>query len=358
MGLNEITEEDIKRIAAYDLVLNRGISYCEMGAVKNILIDSEKIMATVEGSKLNEYKVEVWFANGHMVARCTCPFDGWACKHIVAVLYKFLEEKEKLFKGANLEDEEAQSLRKYLLDLSKERLIEIILRNARKNPEVKTELLEFISEKIEDKEIFISQYHDYWQSAESLLRRMNELGGADIEDENFVINNLNKIVSLIEEGKLGDEIKKEFIENLFYFYNWRNCGLIDFLEEKILEVPSTRADWEFVIEKLKEKNSRLRRSIIMRIYREILEDEEAYLKLRESELEYGADYYELAMFWWDKEKEKKAFEIVREGIKNGEGAVSNLYDFLIDYYNERGDYRKSLKYLKERFDGSSGFLNY
>lgn len=279
MGLKEITKEDIERIAAYDLVLSRGFSYYKMGAVKNILVDDERIRATVEGSRINEYKVEIWCDNRQISARCTCPFDGWACKHIIAVLYEFLQKKETLFKEANLEDDASRFLRKNLLKVSKERLIRFILQNARKNPETKTELLEFMHKYTKDKKIFISLYHNYWQNAEPLLREMNELGGTDIENENIVIDNLNKIVLLTEKGKLPDKIKKEFIEKLFYYYSWGNCGFTDFLREIIFEIPSTKGDWEFVIEKFKENDTPYKEDYIMEIRRNILEeDEEAYLK--------------------------------------------------------------------------------
>jgi hypothetical protein len=58
--------------------------------VKNGVRRGERLTAEVRGSSL--YEVEIDLTTGHLEARCSCPYNwGGYCKHVGAVLYKWLE---------------------------------------------------------------------------------------------------------------------------------------------------------------------------------------------------------------------------------------------------------------------------
>jgi len=97
MGLTEITEEDIEDIADSYRILERGARYYRTGKILSIKVEDNRIIAKVEGNYGN-YHVEIWIDEDEVDAECDCPYDGYGCKHIVAVMYKWIYEKESLGK--------------------------------------------------------------------------------------------------------------------------------------------------------------------------------------------------------------------------------------------------------------------
>ena len=75
----------------------------------------------------------------------------------------------------------------------------------------------------------------------------------------------------------------------------------------------------------------------MNIQREYLHDEEAYLKERMQILTYGMDYWDLVEFYVEKGDQVKALETAEKGIMEGEGWVTQLFEFLWEYFSKKGD---------------------
>ena len=94
MKLKNITGEDIRDIADSTAILARGLDYYEIGQVKSMNIKDERIIAKVAGSYGN-YDVEISIEDGNIRADCDCPYDGYGCKHIVAVLYKLANDRDQ-----------------------------------------------------------------------------------------------------------------------------------------------------------------------------------------------------------------------------------------------------------------------
>ncbi|MCG2782392.1 MAG: DEAD/DEAH box helicase [Candidatus Altiarchaeales archaeon] len=89
----DLTEEDIKRFADSKTIFNRGESYYRNNKIKfmDVAVAGEEITARVEGN-YGVYDIDIWFDEHGIDADCDCPYDGYGCKHIVAVLLKFLYE--------------------------------------------------------------------------------------------------------------------------------------------------------------------------------------------------------------------------------------------------------------------------
>jgi len=60
-----------------------------------------------------------------------------------------------------------------------------------------------------------------------------------------------------------------------------------------------------------------------RIYRKI-GDNEKYLELRAMEMEVGADYHDLATFYWEQQEQEKAIEIAKDGLEKGISAQRKI----------------------------------
>ena len=73
-----------------------------------------------------------------------------------------------------------------------------------------------------------------------------------------------------------------------------------------------------------------------RIYRKI-GDHMKYLELRFHRMKYGADYYDLATFYWEIGKKDKGIEIDKKGLKEAEGRMNELRSFMMERARESDD---------------------
>ena len=143
-----LTEKDIRRFADSKRIFERGMGYYRRGYVRSIkLLDGvEGITAKVDGN-YGPYDVDIRFYEDDLEAACDCPYDGYVCKHIVAVLlhchYEFkdihtLEEKYTKSKDSwNITLEEILELTSQTsvfesLDLFKKKKVKILSMAARK----------------------------------------------------------------------------------------------------------------------------------------------------------------------------------------------------------------------------------
>jgi hypothetical protein len=85
----------------------------------------DHIEAEVSGSSGNIYDVEITAAARGVDATCSCPFEGYPCKHIVAVLLTFLKKKDELLKRST--GEKKVYLKESKCALSKDRLVWILM---------------------------------------------------------------------------------------------------------------------------------------------------------------------------------------------------------------------------------------
>ena len=112
MSLYDIAEKDVRAIADDSGVLERGYDYYLLGNVASLEVVGDTLQAEVEGSYANEYDVMVAVdEDGGIEAECDCPYDGWACKHIVAVLYSWLHDERNTSEAAEEEPSDLVSRR-------------------------------------------------------------------------------------------------------------------------------------------------------------------------------------------------------------------------------------------------------
>lgn len=178
---------------------------------------------------------------------------------------------------------------------------------------------------------------EYWEDARSIISEFNELGGGPEEDEEKAFGYLETISGLIEEGSLSTAAKLEFLDEAFEEYNIHNSGFEDGLMDIFFEICQTKEEWEYLVKKLDEHPSKWRKERIMNIQRNYLHNDQAYLQERMQILSYGADYWDLVTFYVEKDDQEKALEIAEEGILKGEGRLTELFEFLWEYFSKKGD---------------------
>src|SRR3989304_6511142 len=99
-SLSSITAEYIKSITNTG-VYSRGISYFRSGRVLNLKYRDGELTAAVSGSEPFPYEVSILADEEEIYEmndmNCTCPYasDGGVCKHIVATLLQWIENRNK-----------------------------------------------------------------------------------------------------------------------------------------------------------------------------------------------------------------------------------------------------------------------
>ena len=132
MNLADMTREYIKRFAG-STMFERGEEYYRSGNVTNLEYDGDAatITADVEGN-YGDYFVRVSEENGMIRANCDCPYDGYPCKHMAAVMLEFAENKSKYIKKMAKSKRQDRSLEGKVSKLSREELVEMIMDWSRK----------------------------------------------------------------------------------------------------------------------------------------------------------------------------------------------------------------------------------
>ena len=125
--LPRLSEAVIRRHAS-SRSYQRGADYYERGAVLSLLRRGDQVLAAVEGSQYEPYRVRITLGPGGVVAAdCTCPYDwgGW-CKHIVAAALACVRSPEEV--------QERPSVESLLAGLEGEQLQELVLYLVRRQP--------------------------------------------------------------------------------------------------------------------------------------------------------------------------------------------------------------------------------
>lgn len=123
----ELNEAGIQAHASSES-FRRGEDYYRRGAVLSLVRRGDVLHAEVAGSDFDPYDVRVVFDEAEIRgATCSCPYDwgGW-CKHVVAALLACLHEPETV--------RETPSLEELLSGLDRDRLLDLLLRLAERNP--------------------------------------------------------------------------------------------------------------------------------------------------------------------------------------------------------------------------------
>ena len=274
LKFSELSEKSIKGFAG-NAIFNRGYDYYHDGLVEDFEFDPKKqtFCASIRGS-IGNYSIEVWNNDDLLEANCDCPFDGYPCKHIVAVLLYFLDNKDNYLKDLNAQRKMDKIVEDKLSAFPKKQLIQIILSILQKYPSVRRKIVLRLSD---DKQTSLKQFfktidkilrtfencefstyeisHNLkgiikqaesadddikveiiWKITDGLLNRLNQYGMSDIPLENIAIETMDILVDLLNNNPGLDKRRKEIQSELEEYCEWRNCGIVDFICDTAIEL--------------------------------------------------------------------------------------------------------------------------
>lgn len=276
-----------------DHILQRGYSYFQDGAVRNLKRDRNQIWATVQGSE--DYTVYIELKDdGIEILECSCPYfqDSHNCKHLAAVLYALDEEDGELEVPSDL------SLSLEILEsLPQEDIIDFFGRELQINEALRTRFLSMYQER------GILSESLYLRQIDSVFRfHLGSSGYIEYDEVDAFSSDVNAIISSIQE--LID--KEEYTSA---------CTLTRHLVDKVsrLEIDDSSGTISWIARNLID--------ILKRI------------------LDEGPGFLHQAVFDW-----------LYPGLREGElGDISgDLTDVLMMYFFEEGQLHKKLALIEEK----------
>ncbi|MCI5218476.1 MAG: hypothetical protein D3914_04625 [Candidatus Electrothrix sp. LOE2] len=387
MKLTDTTEASIQQFAG-STIFGRGYGYYKDDMVMSLEYDgdSDIIDAQVAGSN-TDYEVQVRGTKHGIDADCDCPYEGWPCKHVVAVLLTFLHQKKKYLDANRTRKKTASSLASKIRTLSQNELAELVISYSRKYPDVKRELmlrletdkkatLETIEKQInnafpsiESRNYSTSQIARKistivrsvedaspeiqakvsWTAADAAIGELDEYGMNDSSLEELVFDTLESLVETLENNPSLQDLKTTVIDELMEYYISGNNGIVDLLYDTASKLCSEESHHRIMIDRLKNSRDSYDQNLLAGWYAKV-GDTDAQRKTLESKLEYGMDYWRLAQYWFDCGDHKKGLAVVLDGIAKGKGRKNELYAALQKHYQQQKDYDSIFKMLEQKLE--------
>ncbi|MGO9614281.1 MAG: hypothetical protein ACLPX5_14785 [Dissulfurispiraceae bacterium] len=180
-----------------------------------------------------------------------------------------------------------------------------------------------------------------WSELAPDLDELNEYGGGDDSMVDHVSGLLYEIQEKLGGKNIDSEYRQELLDEVLPYIDSGNAGLDDQLYDVAYACCYEDADWRRLAEAFERMKGEWKISRARVIYRKI-GDCKKYLALRKLQMEFGADYHDLATFYWDGGEKEKAVAVAEQGLQKGQGRMDELRAFLADRAKESGDRKRHL----------------
>ena len=236
-------------------------------------------------------------------------------------------------------------------------LTDLIIQLAVDRPDVRRECLDFLKthvsvskalEKRSEGEIVLA----LWSELALDLGDLDEYGGGDYATEDHVAELLGQIRTQLDSKNVDSGHRREILDRVLPYIESGNAGMDDLLYEVAYAACYDDADLRVLAAAFEAMPGDWKAANARRIYRQI-GNREKYIELRTGHMEYGADYHDLATFYWESGEKENALQVAEEGLRKGKGRMEELRRFVADRAEESGDREK---YLALQFDHASDGL--
>jgi uncharacterized Zn finger protein len=366
MNFKTLTRQEIETLADSALIFARGESLFATKAVASLEVSPDKISARVTGTHAI-YRVRIDQAGDELEVICNCPYDGYVCKHAVAVLLDYLEQRgdslteaeiatptgQDSVLGRVLQEMEHGELVRLLINLSERddnfrhillenitipaqviqqqpvnpievrRLKNEISRYFKRLPQTLSEYYE--SEEFDEIDEFLEQIKTFNpQDQLDLLLHLVQAGNEAAEE--YPINTVQLGYALAFYGQaasllpLSGKEKQTHFERLLALPE--ELGIleygaeIDTIWQGLQALATTPADYSYLLKRFKELEPEYPEMVdwIAICYLK-LDDDQNYLAIRQANLQTEAHYLELADYWQSKGDETRYLETLESWLK-------------------------------------------
>jgi len=180
-----------------------------------------------------------------------------------------------------------------------------------------------------------------WSELAFDLDELDDYGGGDDATEDHVAELLDQIRTQLDSKKVGSDHRREILDRVLPFIESGNAGMDDILYEVAYAACYDDSNLRELAEAFEAMQGDWKTANARGIYRRI-GDRNKYLELRTGHMEYGADYHDLATFYWESGEKEKSLQVAEKGLRKGKGRMDELRRFVSDRAEESGDREKYL----------------
>jgi hypothetical protein len=217
----------------------------------------------------------------------------------------------------------------------------LIIELASERPEIRRECFDFLKAHVTlaSDEFSVSEAEALfalWLELEPDLSELDEYGGGDYNLADHVYDLLYELSKRLQENKIPRKYRQELLDEVLPYIHSGNAGLDDALYDVAYATCYDEEDLRGLAERFEEIGRDWPLDHARRIYRKV-GDHKKYLELRSHRMSYGADYHDLATFYWEIGKKDKGIEIAEKGLKEAEGRMNELRSFMMERTLESDD---------------------
>ena len=208
-------------------------------------------------------------------------------------------------------------------------------------PEIRRECFEFLKDHVtlapdEDTVSEAEALFALWWELEPDLSDLDEYGGGDYDLVDHVGDLIYEVYKGLQDRKIPREYRQELLDQVLPYIHSSNAGLDDALYDVAYGACHDEDDLRDLAERFEAIGRDWPLVNARRIYRKI-GDHKKYLELRSLRMEFGADYYDLATFYWETGEKDKGIEIAKKGLKEAKGRMDELRSFMMERAQKSDD---------------------
>jgi hypothetical protein len=180
-----------------------------------------------------------------------------------------------------------------------------------------------------------------WSELEPDLCELDDYGGGDYGTMDHVAELLDQIRTQFDSKKIEPVHRQEILDRVLAYIKSGNAGMDDMLFDVAYAACYDDYDMRRLAEAFEAMQDDWKESHARRIYRK-LGDRDKYLELRTRKMIFGADFNDLATFYWASGEKEKALQVAEKGLHKGKGRMDELRQFVASRAKESGDREKYL----------------
>ncbi len=238
-------------------------------------------------------------------------------------------------------------------------LSKLILELATEFPDVRRGCFDFLKSQVSVSEALIQRSEGeavlaLWSELAPYLEELDDYGGGDYATTDHVADLLDQVRERLDSHKVDADSRQEILDVTLPFIESGNAGLDDMLYDIAYATCYDDDDLRSLAQDFEAMKGEWKTVHARRIYRR-LGDRDKYLQLRAQQMELGADYHDLATFYWDSGEKEKALQVAEKGLHKAKGRMDELRAFVTARAEETGDREK---YMALQFDQATDGLTF
>ncbi len=238
-------------------------------------------------------------------------------------------------------------------------LSKLILELAAEYPDVRRECFDFLKSQVSVSEALVQRSEGeavlaLWSELAPDLDELDDYGGGEYATTDHVADLLDQVRERLDSQKVDADSRQEILDATLPFIESSNAGLDDMLYDIAYATCYDDDDLRSLAQDFEAMKGEWKTAHARRIYRR-LGDRDKYLQLRAQQMELGADYHDLATFYWDSGEKEKALQVAEKGLRIAKGRMDELRAFVTARAEETGDREK---YMALQFDQTTDGLTF